>query len=91
MLESPRWKHLAPLWDEEQRQDLVLVWHRLHGTLFIIFLAAGADAVALGWPDTTEGLYALKKHAIIGTLSNGNVRLLVDMVSLVFVYLHAKL
>ncbi|KAI0933034.1 hypothetical protein AcW1_000025 [Taiwanofungus camphoratus] len=62
MLESPRWKHLAPLWDEEQRQDLVLVWHRLHG-----------------WPDTTEGLYALKKHAIIGTLSNGNVRLLVDM------------
>ncbi|GJE89343.1 haloacid dehalogenase [Phanerochaete sordida] len=32
-----------------------------------------------GWPDTTPGLYALKKHAIIGTLSNGNVRLLVDM------------
>ncbi|TFK65948.1 haloacid dehalogenase [Pluteus cervinus] len=32
-----------------------------------------------GWPDTTEGLYALKKQRIIATLSNGNVRLLVDM------------
>ncbi|KAI0762299.1 haloacid dehalogenase [Fomes fomentarius] len=32
-----------------------------------------------GWPDSSQGLYALKKKAIIGTLSNGNVRLLVDM------------
>ncbi|KZT64364.1 haloacid dehalogenase [Daedalea quercina L-15889] len=32
-----------------------------------------------GWPDTTKGLYGMKKHAIIGTLSNGNVRTLVDM------------
>ncbi|KAF8232846.1 haloacid dehalogenase [Tricholoma matsutake] len=32
-----------------------------------------------GWPDTTEGLYALKKQFIITSLSNGNVRLLVDM------------
>ncbi|TFK32194.1 haloacid dehalogenase [Crucibulum laeve] len=32
-----------------------------------------------GWPDATPGLYALKKHTIIATLSNGNVRLLVDM------------
>ncbi|RXW19443.1 hypothetical protein EST38_g6405 [Candolleomyces aberdarensis] len=31
------------------------------------------------WPDTVEGLRALKKKYIIGTLSNGNVRLLVDM------------
>jgi len=62
MLDSPRWSHLAPLWDDAQRGDLVLIWHRLSG-----------------WSDATEGLYALKKHAIIGTLSNGNVRLLVDM------------
>jgi hypothetical protein len=34
-----------------------------------------------GWPDATEGLYALKKSKIIATLSNGNVRLLVDVVS----------
>ncbi|KAI5896943.1 haloacid dehalogenase [Schizophyllum commune H4-8] len=32
-----------------------------------------------GWPDSSPGLYALKKDYIIATLSNGNVRLLVDM------------
>ncbi|KAF8961184.1 haloacid dehalogenase [Flammula alnicola] len=32
-----------------------------------------------GWPDAVEGLHALKKQAIIATLSNGNVRLLIDM------------
>ncbi|KAJ7582081.1 haloacid dehalogenase [Mycena floridula] len=32
-----------------------------------------------GWPDAVQGLYEMKKHAIIATLSNGNVRLLVDM------------
>ncbi|KAJ3545088.1 hypothetical protein NM688_g5666 [Phlebia brevispora] len=51
------------LWDEDTRRELNLVWHRLNGR----------------WNDTTEGLFALKKHAIIGTLSNGNVKCLVDM------------
>ena len=32
-----------------------------------------------GWPDSTEGLYALKKDYIVASLSNGNIRLLVDM------------
>jgi len=32
-----------------------------------------------GWPDTVQGLLALKKKAIIAALSNGNIRLLVDM------------
>lgn len=32
-----------------------------------------------GWPDSVEGLRLLKTKYIIGTLSNGNVRLLVDM------------
>lgn len=36
--------------------------------------------MVLGWPDTTEGLLALKKRFILGTLSNGSARLLVDMV-----------
>ncbi|KAF8590550.1 haloacid dehalogenase [Ramaria rubella] len=31
------------------------------------------------WEDTTPALRALKSHLIIGTLSNGNIRLLVDM------------
>ncbi|KAK7049930.1 hypothetical protein VNI00_005360 [Paramarasmius palmivorus] len=32
-----------------------------------------------GWPDTVSGLYGLKKHTIVTCLSNGNIRLLVDM------------
>jgi 2-haloalkanoic acid dehalogenase type II len=32
-----------------------------------------------GWADSTEGLELLKSKYIIGTLSNGNVRLLIDM------------
>lgn len=35
---------------------------------------------SIGWPDTVQGLSALKKQVIIATLSNGNVRLLIDMV-----------
>ncbi|TBU25651.1 haloacid dehalogenase [Dichomitus squalens] len=62
LLESPRWSHLAFVWDDAQRQEMVQMWHKLDG-----------------WPDSSSGLYAMKKKAIIGTLSNGNVRLLVDM------------
>jgi HAD superfamily hydrolase (TIGR01493 family) len=32
-----------------------------------------------GWPDSTDGLSLLKRKYIIGTLSNGNARLLIDM------------
>ena len=32
-----------------------------------------------GWPDASQGLQLLKKTFIIGTLSNGNMKLLVDM------------
>jgi 2-haloacid dehalogenase len=32
-----------------------------------------------GWPDATPGLTRLKKKFIVGSLSNGNVSLLVDM------------
>ena len=38
-----------------------------------------------GWSDSTEGLELLKRKYIIGTLSNGNARLLIDMAK------HAKL
>ncbi|KAF6752015.1 HAD-like domain-containing protein [Ephemerocybe angulata] len=62
MLASPEWSSIAPLWSEEELQELNLVWHRLGG-----------------WPDSSEGLRALKKNYIIATLSNGNVKLLVDM------------
>jgi HAD superfamily hydrolase (TIGR01493 family) len=32
-----------------------------------------------GWPDATKSLYAMKKDYILAALSNGNMRLLVDM------------
>ncbi|KAJ6480259.1 haloacid dehalogenase [Mycena sanguinolenta] len=32
-----------------------------------------------GWSDTTAALYALKKNMIVGALSNGNTRLLIDV------------
>jgi len=62
MLSSPKWAHIGHLWNEQTRQELNLVWHRLKG-----------------WPDVVDGLNSLKKQAIIATLSNGNIRLLVDM------------
>ncbi|KAG6907784.1 hypothetical protein DXG01_007391 [Tephrocybe rancida] len=47
------------------------------------FLAAALDVEQRSklnrWPDSTPGLYELKKSFICATLSNGNVRLLVDM------------
>ena len=39
-----------------------------------------SNCYSIGWPDTVQGLIALKKLVIIATLSNGNVRLLIDMV-----------
>jgi hypothetical protein len=33
-----------------------------------------------GWPDSVEGLKLMKEKIIIAALSNGNIRLLVDMV-----------
>ena len=80
MLESQRWSHLAPVLDEKERAHLNLVWHRLKGK-GILTIENGVLNRFEGWPDATMGLYALKKHVIIASLSNGNMRLLVDMAS----------
>jgi len=32
-----------------------------------------------GWPDSAKGLGALRKNYIVSTLTNGNVRLMIDM------------
>ncbi|KAI0697746.1 haloacid dehalogenase [Cerioporus squamosus] len=34
---------------------------------------------ANGWPDSSKGIYRLKKKAIVAALSNGNIRFLVDL------------
>lgn len=85
MLASERWKHLAPLLDDAKRAELVHFWHNLDGLFFSSSRNTRLDR-SVGWPDSSQGLYALKRKAIIGTLSNGNVRLLVDMVNLYFPY-----
>ncbi|KAJ3740295.1 haloacid dehalogenase [Lentinula detonsa] len=72
---SSQWSHVGNVLNEEARVNLNLIWHRLDG-----------------WPDTLPGLRALKtkyvndghnlleaKPIILATLSNGNMRLLVDM------------
>ncbi|KAL1689414.1 HAD-like domain-containing protein [Schizophyllum commune] len=68
ILDAPQYAHIGKCWDRDVRDKLNGVWHRL-------------DERVAGWPDSTPGLYALKKDYIIATLSNGNVRLLVNMVS----------
>ncbi|KAK0443226.1 haloacid dehalogenase [Armillaria borealis] len=66
MLSSPRWVHVGSKLDGKTRAHLNLVWH----------LLVSDPLMCIGWPDTVEGLYQLKKHVILTTLSNGNVRLL---------------
>ncbi|KAH7868827.1 HAD-like domain-containing protein [Lentinula edodes] len=63
MLSSPRWSHIGEALKEEKARV----------ELNLVWHRLDA------WPDTLPGLHALKKHLIIATLSNGNVRLLVDM------------
>ncbi|KAJ3839147.1 HAD-like domain-containing protein [Lentinula raphanica] len=67
MLSSSRWSHVGEVLDEPARADLNYIWHRLDG-----------------WPDTVPALHAFKanpeaKPIILAALSNGNLRLLVDM------------
>ncbi|KAF8826504.1 hypothetical protein HHX47_DHR5000106 [Lentinula edodes] len=88
MLSSPRWNHIGEaLKEEKARVELNLVWHRLDVCHFPLRPTIHVhphppppdESRVTAWPDTLPGLHALKKHLIIATLSNGNVRLLVDM------------
>ena len=42
-----------------------------------------SNCYSIVWPDTVQGLTALKKKVIIATLSNGNVRLLIDIMMVI--------
>lgn len=68
--------------DVLHRENLVKVLHR-HGIAGVA--DAQIDALNLAWhrldpwPDTVEALYRLKRRFIIAPLSNGNIRLMVDI------------
>jgi len=85
MLKSDEWFHLGAVWDESTREELNLVWHRLKAMVSKSTIVYNytrlvfSNYYSIGWPDTVQGLLALKNQVIIATLSNGNVRLLVDM------------
>ncbi|KAK9313130.1 HAD-like domain-containing protein [Lipomyces starkeyi] len=69
--------------DQQYRQalDVLVEKHGIRG----VWTEEQKDDIATawhylkGWDDTVEGLTLLKSKFIIGTLSNGNMRLLVDM------------
>ncbi|GAA5946330.1 hypothetical protein JCM3775_007106 [Rhodotorula graminis] len=65
LLETAEYETLSRAWSPERRRELCQVWHRL-------------DA----WPDTKPGLDALRAFeppVLLGTLSNGTLRLLIDI------------
>ncbi|ORY73246.1 HAD-like domain-containing protein [Leucosporidium creatinivorum] len=73
LLSESKYSVLNAHWKEEEtRKELVEYWHRLDG-----------------WPDSSPGLQAVKsleqkegddgRRIILGTLSNGSARLLVDL------------
>jgi hypothetical protein len=90
MLSSPRWKHLENLFEERERREMGAFWHRFDGTsgeFYLGPLKPDMNWFILGWGDSSPGLHSLKRHYIIATLSNGNVRLLADIVRILLDYI----
>ena len=66
--------HLSILQDLIKKHELGSVWYGdLVPEINLVWHRLN------GWPDATKGLTLLKKKFIVGTLSNGNARLLIDM------------
>lgn len=88
MIDSPEspWAHLGQLWNDEERQNITSFWHKLDGKYDSVTCFQNRNALNSGWPDVVEGLTELKKKYIIVALSNGNMRLLVDMVKFLFFF-----
>ncbi|KAJ7251447.1 haloacid dehalogenase, partial [Mycena rebaudengoi] len=79
MLQSSEWKAFGEFLGKDERDKLNNAWHRLDGMCLRSFgHFKFKSGVVTGWPDATASLYALKSH-VIAALSNGNIRLLVDM------------
>merc|ERR1719487_2640028 len=67
LLKNDEYKVIADAWSAEKRKEICQFWHRL-------------DA----WPDTKPALDAIRNldpPVLLATLSNGTLRLLIDVVS----------
>lgn len=65
VLLAPEYKSFAASWNDTARDELVQCWHKLDG-----------------WPDSAKGLAAIhadERGILAGTLSNGSLKLLVDL------------
>jgi hypothetical protein len=83
MLTTPRWSHMAEVWGESDRETLTMIWHNLDG----MDLQESPETnltnhplILIAYQDTIPGLTELKRHVNILALSNGNFRLLLDLV-----------
>uniref|UniRef100_A0A0K3CC08 BY PROTMAP: gi/472588477/gb/EMS25949.1/ haloacid dehalogenase, type II [Rhodosporidium toruloides NP11] gi/647396269/emb/CDR38293.1/ RHTO0S03e07778g1_1 [Rhodosporidium toruloides] n=1 Tax=Rhodotorula toruloides TaxID=5286 RepID=A0A0K3CC08_RHOTO len=68
LLEKPEYAVIKESWTAEKRRELCWLWHKLDGEST--------------WPDSKPGLEALRKldpPVLLATLSNGTLRLLVDV------------
>jgi hypothetical protein len=68
LLLSPVYAVLDSAWDDSARSELCQFWHKLDG-----------------WPGSSSGIKALtaltgEEALLVGTLSNGSARLLIDLV-----------
>lgn len=83
MLTTPRWSHLAEVWEESDRENLTMIWHNLDGKDLQESRETNLTnhpLMSIAYQDTIPGLTELKRHVNILTLSNGNFRLLLDLV-----------
>ena len=86
MLLSPRWRYLGDKWaSDDERKEINLIWHKLErGSCLTapmrLLVKMNLVYLCLAWPDTIKGLQRLRSKFIVSTLSNGNIRLQVDMV-----------
>ncbi|KAJ8295876.1 hypothetical protein OF846_001215 [Rhodotorula toruloides] len=85
LLEKPEYAGMKEIWDVEKRRELCWLWHKLDGkSSFALICLTQADALSAlpAWPDSKPGLEALRDldpPVLLATLSNGTLRLLVDV------------
>lgn len=63
MLASPKWAQIASIWNEKQKDDLVLVWHRLNGEK-LTTLNVAHDLNSQIYMDFQDGLTQRKAYML---------------------------